>query len=83
MLTHGAGVKQDEVCVLHVIAQAVADILQYALDFLTVIDILLAAIAAHVGQRRGLVKGCQHLGCSVIVGIGQLFQVNSPYDKRP
>ena len=68
---------------LHVIAQAVADILQYALDFLAVIDILLAAIAAHVGQRRGFVKGCQHLGCSVIVGIGQLFQVNSPYDKRP
>ena len=83
VLTHGTGVEQDEVGVLDIVTQAVADILQNALDFLSVVDVLLAAVAAHIRQRWGLVVGRQHLGRSVIVGIGQFFQVNSPYYKTP
>ena len=55
MLTHGAGIKKDQISLLGRIAQAVAHILQNALDLFTVIDILLAAVAADIGQRRGLV----------------------------
>jgi hypothetical protein len=39
--------------------------------------------AADIGQRRGLVIRCQCFGSGIIMGIGQLFQLNSPYPKRP
>ena len=48
VLTHGAGVEQDEVGVFDIVAQAVADILQNALDLLAVVDVLLAAVAAYI-----------------------------------
>ena len=75
VLTHGTGVEQDEVGVLDIVTQAVADILQNALDFLSVVDVLLAAVAAHIGQGRRIVKRGQHLGGGFVVGIGQFFQV--------
>ena len=75
MFAHGAGVEKDEVGMLNVIAQAKADILQNALDLLAVIDVLLAAVAAHIGQGRRIVKRGQHLGGGFVVGIGQFFQV--------
>ena len=78
MFAHGAGVEKDEVGVLNVIAQAKADILQNALDLLAVIDVLLAAVAAHIGQGRRIVKRGQHLGGGFVVGIGQFFQLCSP-----
>ena len=52
VLTHGAGIEEDEVCILGLIAQAVADIHQHALDALAIVDVLLTAIAVHKGQRR-------------------------------
>ena len=62
VLTHGAGVEQDEVGVFDIVAQAVADILQNALDLLAVVDVLLAAVAAHIRQRRRLIERRQRLG---------------------
>ena len=78
MFAHGAGVEKDEVGVFNVIAQAETDILQNALDLLAIVDILLAAVAAHIGQGRRIVKRGQHLGGGFIMGIGQFFQLCSP-----
>ena len=50
-----AGVEEDEVCILRFLAQAVADIHQHALNALTVVDILLAAVAVNKCQRRRIV----------------------------
>ena len=83
MLTHGAGVEQDEVGVFDIVAQAVADILQNALDLLAVVDVLLAAVAAHIRQRRCLIERRQRLGGGIVVGVGQFFQVNFSLYKRP
>ena len=83
VLTHGAGVEQDEVGVFDIVAQAVADILQNALDLLAVVDVLLAAVAAHIRQRRCLIERRQRLGGGIVVGVGQFFQVNFSLYKRP
>ena len=83
VLTHGAGVEQDEVGVFDIVAQTVADILQNALDLLAVVDVLLAAVAAHIRQRRCLIERRQHLGGGIVVGVGQFFQVNFSLYKRP
>ena len=56
VLTHSAGVEEDQVGVLRLVAQAVADIHQHTLDALAVVDVLLAAVAVHKGQRRGVVS---------------------------
>ena len=83
VLTHGAGVEQDEVGVFDIVAQAVADILQNALDLLAVVDVLLAAVAAYIRQRRCLIERRQRLGGGIVVGVGQFFQVNFSLYKRP
>lgn len=78
MFTHRTGVEQNQIGIFQRVAQAEAHILQHAADFLAVVDILLAAIAAHISQRRGFVIGSQRLGSRLIMGISQFFQVNSP-----
>ena len=78
MFPHRTGVEQNQIGIFQRVAQAEAHILQHTADFLAVIDILLAAIAAHIGQRRGFVIGSQRLGSRLIMGISQFFQVNSP-----
>ena len=83
VLTHGAGVEQDEVGVFDIVTQAVADILQNALDLLAVVDVLLAAVAAYIRQRRCLIERRQRLGGGIVVGVGQFFQVNFSLYKRP
>ena len=52
---HRAGVEEDEVCILRFLTKAVADIHQHALNALTVVDILLAAVAVNKCQRRRIV----------------------------
>ena len=69
MFAHRAGVEQDEVGVLQRIADAEADVLQDAADLFAVVDVLLAAVAAHVGQRRRLVVGGQRPGGGLVMGI--------------
>ena len=59
VLPHGAGVEEDQVRVLRLVAQAVADIHQHTLDALAVVDVLLAAVAVDESQRRGVV-GAAH-----------------------
>ena len=71
VLTHGAGVEEDEVGVLRLVAQAVADIHQHALDALAVVDVLLAAVAVDEGQRRGVVCAAHQFG-----GGGVMFKCN-------
>ena len=56
MLTHGAGVEEDQVGILGLIAQAIADVHQHALDPLAVVHVLLTAIAVHKGQRRRIIE---------------------------
>ena len=67
VLTHGAGVEQDEVGVFDIVAQAVADILQNALDLLAVVDVLLAAVAVDEGQRRGVIGQLDQLCRRVVM----------------
>ena len=55
VFSYRAGVEEDEVCILRFLTQAVADIHQHALDALTVVDILLAAVAVNKCQRRRIV----------------------------
>ena len=55
VLAHSAGIEKDQVGILRLVAQTVADIHQHALDALAVVDVLLAAVAVHKGQRRGVV----------------------------
>ena len=69
VFAHGAGVEQNQVGVLDVITQTVADILQNTADLFTVVDVLLAAVAAHIRQRRRFVVGSQRLGGVLVVGI--------------
>ena len=78
VLTHGAGVEQNQVGVLGLIAQAVADIYQHALDALAVVDVLLAAVAMHKGQRRGVVGLPHQLGGNGIMFKVNVFQKNHP-----
>ena len=83
VLTHGAGVEQDQVGVLRLVAQTVANIHQHTLDALAVVDVLLAAVAAYIRQRRCLIERRQRLGGGIVVGVGQFFQVNFSLYKRP
>ena len=55
MLTYGAGIKKDQISLLDRIAQAVAHILQNALDLFTVIDILLASVTPSIYEGRMVV----------------------------
>ena len=71
VLTHGAGVEENEIGVLRLVAQAVADIHQHALDALAVVDVLLAAVAVDEGQRRGVVCAAHQFG-----GGGVMFKCN-------
>ena len=71
VLTHGAGVEEDKIGVLRLVAQAVADIHQHALDALAVVDVLLAAVAVDEGQRRGVVCAAHQFG-----GGGVMFKCN-------
>ena len=61
-----------------IVAQAVADILQNALDLLAVVDVLLAAVAVHKGQRRGVVSLLYQIGGDVIMLKTNVFQSNHP-----
>jgi hypothetical protein len=74
VLTHGAGVEEDEVCILGLIAQAVADIHQHALDALAIVDVLLTAIAVYKGQRRGVVSRTHQLRSRLVVFKVNVFQ---------
>ena len=78
MFPHRAGVEQDQVGVLQRIAQPETHVLQNAADLLTVVDILLAAVAAHIGHRRRLVISRQRFRRRTVMRISQFFQVNSP-----
>ena len=78
VLTHGAGVEEDEVCILGLIAQAVADIYQHALDALAIVDVLLTAIAVHKGQRRRIIELLYQLSGNVIMFKTNVFQSNHP-----
>ena len=71
MFPHSAGVKEDQVCILGLVAKTVADIHQHALDALPVVDVLLAAIAVHKGKGRSVV-GIAHKLCRNAV----MFKVN-------
>ena len=78
MLTHGAGVEEDQVGVLRLVAQTVADIHQHTLDALAVVDVLLAAVAVHKGQRRGVVSLLYQISGDVIMLKTNVFQSNHP-----
>ena len=78
MLTHGAGVEEDQVCILGLIAQAIADVHQHTLDPLAVVHVLLTAIAVHKGQRRGVVGLPHQLGGNGIMFKVNVFQKNHP-----
>ena len=69
VFAHSAGVEQNQVGVFNRIAQTVADILQNTADLFAVVDVLLAAVAAHIRQRRRFVVGSQRLGGILVVGI--------------
>ena len=69
VFAYSAGVKQNQVGVFNSIAQTVADILQNTADFFAVVDVLLAAVAAHIRQRRRFVVGSQRLGGVLVMGI--------------
>ena len=77
VLTHGAGIEQDQVGILRLIAQAVTDIYQHAFNALAVVDVLLTAVAVHKGQRRGVIGLPHQLG-----GNGIMFKVNV-FQKKP
>ena len=74
VLPHGAGVEEDEICILRLIAQAVADIHQHALDALAIVDVLLTAIAVYKGQRRGVVSRTHQLRSRLVVFKVNVFQ---------
>ena len=78
MLTHGAGVEEDQVCILGLIAQAIADVHQHALDPLAVVHVLLTAIAVHKGQRRRIIGLLYQLSGNVIMFKTNVFQSNHP-----
>ena len=78
VLTHSAGVEQNQVGILGLIAQAVADIYQHALDALAIVDVLLTAVAVHKGQRRGVVGLPHQLGGNGIMFKVNVFQKNHP-----
>ena len=78
VLTHSAGVEEDQVGVLRLVAQAVADIHQHTLDALAVVDVLLAAVAVHKGQRRGVVSLLYQISGDVIMLKTNVFQSNHP-----
>ena len=78
MLAHGAGVEEDQVGVLRLVAQTVANIHQHTLDALAVVDVLLAAIAVHKGQRRGVVSLLYQISGDVIMLKTNVFQSNHP-----
>ena len=78
VLPHGAGVEQNQVGILRLIAQAVADIYQHTLDALAIVDVLLTAVAVHKGQRRGVVGLPHQLGGNGIMFKVNVFQKNHP-----
>ena len=71
MLAHSASVEQDQVGLLRRIAQAISNIGENALDALSIVDVLLTAVAMDIGQRRCII----HLAyqCS---GSGIVFKCN-------
>ena len=77
VLTHSAGVEEDQVGVLRLVAQAVANIHQHTLDALAVVDVLLAAVAVHKGQR-GVVSLLYQISGDVIMLKTNVFQSNHP-----
>ena len=77
VLTHSAGVEEDQ-SRPPLVAQAVADIHQHTLDALAVVDVLLAAIAVHKGQRRGVVSLLYQISGDVIMLKINVFQSNHP-----
>ena len=74
VLTDGAGVEEDEVGVLGLVAQTVADVHQNALDAFAVVDVLLAAVAVHKGQRRGVVGPAHQVRRHVVMFKCNVFQ---------
>ena len=78
VLTHSAGIEQNQVSILGLIAQAIADIYQHALDALAVVNVLLTAVAVHKGQRRGVVGLPHQLGGNGIMFKVNVFQKNHP-----
>ena len=78
MLTHGAGVEEDQVCILGLISQAIADVHQHALDPLAVVHVLLTAIAVHKSQRRRIIGLLYQLSGNVIMFKTNVFQSNHP-----
>ena len=78
VLTHSAGIEQNQVSIFGLIAQAIADIYQHALDALAVVDVLLTAVAVHKGQRRGVVGLPHQLGGNGIMFKVNVFQKNHP-----
>ena len=71
---HGAGVEEDQVCVFRFIAQTVPDVYQHAFDPLAVVDILLAAVAVDVSQRRGIIKTADDSRRLGVVFVCYIFQ---------
>ena len=78
VLTDGAGVEEDEVGILGLVAQAVADVHQHALDALAVVDVLLTAVAVDEGQRRGVVGQLDQLSRRVVMFKCYVLQWNHP-----
>ena len=86
VLPHGAGVEEDQVGVLGVVAQAVADVHQDPLDPLAVVDVLLAAVAVDIGQGRRVVMAadqCGGLGVMLVFLIFQRYTILIPRAGRP
>ena len=64
MCTHGAGIEQNDVCLLRRVSQLVAEVLQDALVFFAVTEIELAAEALDMcarGMRKGFEYGADLL----------------------
>ena len=78
VLAHGAGVEQNQVGLLDAVADAEAHVLQNALELFAVVDVLLAAVAVHVGHGRGVVVFGQRFCRGRVVYIGRFFQVMRP-----
>jgi hypothetical protein len=76
VLTDGTGVKEDEVGILGLVAQAVADVHQHALDALAVVDVLLTAVA--VDEGRGVVGQPDQLSRRVVMFKCYVLQWNHP-----
>ena len=70
MFAHSAGIEQDQICLLDGITDAEADVHQHAAYLLTIVHVLLAAIAAHIGKGRGIISLGDDGGGIRVMGIG-------------